>query len=125
MKTLLVLLALLTLVSCGKESSSDPYLFRADLERVWNSVDSKSSQADFTNLNAVVIYGLSKDGISADCTYSVTREEYNDFYGTLNLTYVSGDSFVCSQLTGDQGYQLVKDTRAGKEKLSVGSYKFE
>lgn len=117
-KFMVLVVVLMSLVSCGKKKdNSKSWLLPAELQRVWTSVNENSSQADFTDLNAVIIYGANRDGITSDCEFSVVKEVENGPYGSLYFTYVSGDTFVCSQLTGSNGYQLENNTRLGKERL--------
>ena len=126
---LLALAILVTLTSCGKDNRGEPYLFETNLNRSWASVDGKLTSIDLTNLSNITVAGLSREGITSICTYSATQTVGNGFSGGLNFTYVSGDSFVCSQLVGNNGYTAVNNTKTGKDEMSlrtkIGSFKFE
>lgn len=131
MKTL-ILLSLVILVSCGKKGDdSDPYLFEVTtLNREWSTYQFSGQNnrvefdaIDLSDITNIVFRGVKRDGITSDCVFSGVHRPYNDFYGTFELTYVSGDAFVCSQLTPNLNYNAVNDTKKGFEYMTVnGNY---
>jgi len=125
MRLLLTLITALIISSCGKDNSGEPYLFETELKRVWTSVDGHFGQIDFTDLNSVTIFDMKRDGIPSDCTYKVIQKNHSGFYGTLDFIYISGDSYVCSQMTGEKDYNLYRDSRDGKEHFTLAGHRFE
>ena len=127
MKTL-ILMALFVLVSCGEKENSDPYLFEvSNFNRQWTTsmVIGYNNQIEFDSIDLsdasnITVYGLERDGVKADCVYSGVHRPYNDFYGKVELTYISGDTFVCSQLSNGFGYEAANDTRKGYEYMKIG-----
>jgi hypothetical protein len=122
----LFFLSLFTLISCGKESDSSPYLEEVNLNQAWKANEtSMLTEIDLTDLNNVTFLNVYRDGVSDNCTYSATLSKYNAFYGTLKMTYVSGDTFICSQYVGSLGYEAFKDLRSGVSTLNLIGINFE
>ena len=122
MKTLLVLLSLLTLVSCGQGGNEPNYMFETRLDRVWHKADGSNLQLDLRDLNSVTITGPSLLGM---CTYSVEKLRINEFYGVLIFTLTDGESDQCSKFVGRFGSELMLDTREGVEKLTLNQDRYE
>lgn len=122
-----LLILLLALVSCGKKKESDPYLFQvSNFNKNWSlaQIIGYNNQfmfdsIDLSDITNITVVGLELNGVKSDCVYSGVHRPYNDFYGTIELTYVSGDIATCSQLSNGFSYEAANDTRKGYEYMNI------
>lgn len=124
MKPLLLIAMTLIFVSCGKKDNSDPYIFEVtNFNRLWTYSFGTSpiqfDSIDLSDLNNVTVTNLKRNGVFTTCTYKAVNNWSNSFYGTLTMTYQTGDMFVCSQLVGVISYEAANDTKKGYEYLSI------
>lgn len=129
MKNLMMIALMILVVACGaNKDKTDPYLFNVStLNKQWDFsqvVGQSQNQImfdsiDLTDMNNIRVNQLKRNGVVSDCVYTGLNKPFNEFYGVIELTYVSGDSFVCSQLTTGISYNAVNDIRKGYEYMEV------
>jgi hypothetical protein len=111
------ILMLLVIVSCGSQNNEKPYLFKSEkLLSTWQNTQGKRIIIDSAT---ITFKDVSRGLSSSDCLFDYTIEYYNDFYATVTLSNLVGDSYVCSGINETLGLGIVFDSRTSEDILTI------
>jgi hypothetical protein len=123
----LILLSMLSLVSCNN-NDYEPVTAKevVTISKIWDSTSAnpKIKSIDLTDNSHIVLEKVYRDGAFSDCEYDSVLTMQNIFYGNLNLTLTSGDAFICSQFSGDNGIKVVNSSINGFDTLEFSGHDF-